>query len=50
MTVESIYALWLQRLVIGFKISRQFFNQLEEKPKAIAFCKRKISTLWSSYR
>lgn len=29
MTVESNSPLWLQRLVIGFKISRQFFNQRE---------------------
>ena len=36
---------WLQllRLVIGFKDSRQFFNQWEAKPKPIASCTRDFS-------
>ena len=40
MTVESNYVIAIATLVIGLKDSRQFFNQLEAKPKPIAPCMR----------
>ena len=41
MTVESNYIrLWL---VIGLKVPRKFFSQLEAKPKPIAPCTRNFS-------
>ena len=40
MTVESNYLLRLLRLVIGLKISRQSFSQLEAKPEPISPCAR----------
>ena len=43
MTVESNYVLRLLRLVIGLKVSRQCFSQLEAKPKPIAPCTRDFS-------
>jgi len=39
MTVESNYAIMVATLiVIGLKVLRKFFSQLEAKPKAIAPC------------
>ena len=43
MTVEPNYTrLRVLSLMIGLKISRQFFNQWEAKPKPIAPCRRHI--------
>ena len=40
MTVESDYAIAIAALSDWLKISRQFFNQWEAKPKPIAPCSR----------
>ena len=42
MTVESNHTLRFVSLVIGLKISRQYFNQREEKPNPIAAYKHDI--------
>ena len=39
---KVITQLWLLRLVIGLKVPRKFFSQLEAKPKPIAPCTRKF--------
>ena len=39
----------LLRLVIGLKFSRQYFSQLEARPKPIATCTRDFSRPWVSY-
>ena len=40
----------LPRLVIGLKISRQFFNQWEAEPKPIAPCTREFSRALSKWQ
>ena len=40
---KVITQLWLLRLVIGLKVPRKFFSQLEVKPKQIAPCTRNFS-------
>jgi len=35
--------------VIGLKICRQFFNQVEAKPKPMASCTREFAALWAGY-
>ena len=42
MTAVSNYAIAIAKL-IGKKLSRQFFNQWETKPKPIAACERDFS-------
>ena len=43
MTVESNVRLQSLRIVIGLRISRQFINQWEGKPKPIPTCTRYFS-------
>ena len=50
MTVESNNVIAIATLVIGLKESRQFFNQLEAKPKPMAPCTRDFPALRTSYR
>ena len=42
--------LWLLRLVIGLKVSRQFFNQWDANPKPIAPGKREYSRALSKLK
>ena len=50
MTSRATTQLRLQCLVIGLKISRQFFNQWEAKPKPIVPCARDFSHALGNYK